>query len=101
MTAPYNLTNVTGANNWADLIIGTNLNLMDGMFGTMVIITIFFMLFFGFKQFEFKKAFAASAWITGVLTTFLALLQIVSTYTVVAVWVVAALSLALLILKND
>lgn len=93
MTAPYNLTNVSNANNIVDLLISANTNLADSTFGVLLLITVWVILFFNFKNFDARVSIAASSWITAVLAVIISVLGLIDTWSLLVFVVGAAASL--------
>ena len=69
MTQPYDLTNITAADNFYELGAATNL-LTDGLMGILFLISLWIILFVSFSKYESKSAFAAANFITTVFAIF-------------------------------
>lgn len=67
---PYNLSDVTSQTNLFDVATATN-TLVDGLFGQLILMVSFIILFLTFKRFDTARAFAASSYITTVLAILL------------------------------
>lgn len=63
MPQPYNLTNITAANNIYELGTATN-NLTEGLFGLLILMSVFIITFAVSSRWGFKPAFATAAFVT-------------------------------------
>lgn len=72
----YNLTNVSEANNLADIIIQTN-NLSNGLLAGIIILGLFLILFIVYKHHGTKEAMLISSFITTAVSIPLWLLGLV------------------------
>lgn len=67
LASPYNLTNITNANNIPDLIISSSVNLSDGWFGTIIISAVLIILLINFKGYDNRTAFSGATFISALL----------------------------------
>ena len=67
MAEPYDLTNITAANNIYEMGTATN-NLSDGTFGLLLVFSVFIITFGVSSKWGFKPAFASSSFITAGVT---------------------------------
>lgn len=65
MPQPYNLENLSNANNGYEIVKASN-QLVDGSLGLFLVFGTFFIMILAFKGVEAKKAFAGAAFITAV-----------------------------------
>ena len=96
----YNLSNVTGANNIYEIFNG--INQLSGMWlGNIIWIVIFFISFIAFKQFtEFEESLAGASFTSMVIALMLFQINLVHNKLLLLSFVLVALSLVLLYLKN-
>lgn len=96
--ALYNLTNITGAQgNPLDYANAVN-DISGGLLGVMFVVSAFIVFFLVFKNFPTPTAFAASAYITGILCILLLIAGFISTKIMVSVAVIAAIATVILLL---
>lgn len=62
----YNITGIDNANNWLDFITEIN-NLCDGMYGGLILLSIFFIVFIVFKNYDTKAVLAADGFICSMI----------------------------------
>jgi len=96
--ALYNLTNVSGANGNPLLYASAINDLSGGLLGLMFVVSTMVLLFLVFKNFPTPTAFAASAYITGILCVLLLIAGIISTKVMVGVAVIVAVATVILLM---
>ena len=67
--AYFNMTNITGAGNYLELVQSVNNDLLGGAFGVMFLIGIWIIMFMSFKTKYFaKQSFAVASFVTMILS---------------------------------
>lgn len=100
MSYYYNTSNITGANNIYELFNG--LNQLSGMWlGNIIWITIFFIAMISFKQFtEFEESLAGASFVSMAIALLLFQINLIHNKLLLLSFILVALSLVLLYLKN-
>lgn len=92
MPAPYNLTAISQSNNIYEFTSGAN-NLVGGLLGLGMLVGCFVIMFFSFKGFETKKAFAGASFVTAIAAILFRLLSFIGDTPMFACFALAGISL--------
>ncbi len=91
MAQPYNLTGMSQSNSLFEFVYQSNI-LTGNLMGILIIITTFIIAFLNMKDYEGKKAFAGSSFITALISIFLRVLGMITDQWMFGVFIVAGLS---------
>jgi hypothetical protein len=89
--APYDLTNASSMNNIADLFTTAN-QLSNYVFGPIILVVLWFIIFIQLKNYSSKPAMLAASFITSIVAIFLFLLGMISQAILILCFVIAAIS---------
>jgi len=95
MPQPYNLTNLTDANNLFEFFRAGN-QLSEGYLGLMLLIGTWLVFFFSFKGYDTKRAFAGTSFITAVAAILLRLMQFISNEVMFMSFILVGISVVML-----
>ena len=89
----YNLTNITNANSTVGIMQMINIDLTGGAFGTMLVLTLFAILFvYNSKGRGSEGAFLAASFLTSIMTGFLFLAGVVGFSMLITVIIVTVIA---------
>ena len=94
MPAPYDLTNVSNMTGVQDIFLVPN-QLTGGLFGTIILFILWFVIFMQLKNYSTKPALLAASFITGIVALILWLLGVVNQYVLIVCVVITAISFVL------
>ena len=87
----YNITNVQNANNLQGFLLEVNI-ISNGMFGTLILLSVFAILFLGFKGFESKRAIMGASFITSIVSIFLRLMGLIGDTPMFTTFIITAMA---------
>lgn len=91
MTLPYDLTNASNMSGITDLFVVAN-QLSNNMFGLVVLVLVFIMVFIQQKNYTSKPAMLAAAFVTSIVAMLLFLIGIISVGVLIASIVITAIA---------
>jgi predicted cation transporter len=94
MAAPYDLTNASNMSGIPDLFTTSN-QLTGGMFGTVILVVLWVMVFMQLKNYSSKAAALAASFITTLVAVMLFLMSMISSQVLVVCVVLTAISFAI------
>ena len=97
----YNLTNVTNATGYNEIIVSLN-SLSGDLLGVTIVLSLFFIMFIGLilRESLVRDAFAASTWVTTVFTLLLWALGIVGEVILFIFVILTAVSVVMLRIRG-
>jgi hypothetical protein len=96
----YNLTNITDANNIYETVVAVN-QLSNGIFGLILIASVFLILFFSLKTEDTENAFISSSFITTILSIIMVFINLSSWYMVMLPLVIFIGSIIYKLFRGD
>ena len=99
MTEIYNLTNISSSSNFLELTQHAN-SLSGGLFGTLVILSFFIVLFVSLHG-EMRIKFAAASFITAIITLLFSVIGLIGEFIVLIIVFMTAVSVMFAMYKQD
>jgi len=96
----YNLTNITDANNIYETVVAVN-QLSNGIFGLILIASVFLILFFSLKTEDTENAFISSSFITTIISIIMVFINLSSWYMVMLPLVIFIGSIIYKLFRGD
>ena len=93
---PYNLTSLTDQTGVFGFMNAAN-DVSGGLFGTLTLVTFFIIMVVAWRNEEPRKSFAASSFLTALISVFLRILGWIPDSTMFTTFIIAAVSFVMLV----